>query len=797
MSSLTPRTLLLFLLASGALAQTPEHVKWSLDLTPASAPPGAKVLGHLKATIDPGWHLYSLSTPPGPIPTTIKIADRPAIERVRILQPKPDRKFDPNFNSDTETYEREAVFLVELELRKSAAASEVEITAEPRYQVCSSNSCIPPVTRKASATLKIDPAAAVPAMAIPSGYSEPKPSRSTPPGQSQGPQDETLLTFLAVAFGFGLAAIFTPCVFPMIPITMSFFLNQENATRRQSVTQAGIFCLGIIVLFSVLGLLATSLLGASGVVQLGSNPWVNGLIAAIFLVFGLSLLGAFEITIPSSILTKLNSASGQGGTFGTLLMGLTFSLASFACVGPFMGTLLVASVQGGGARPLLGMVVFAMGLSLPFFLLALFPAYLKKLPRSGGWLARVKVVMGFIVLAAMLKYLSSIDQVLQWNVLTRERFLAAWIVLFAMAGFYLLGFVRMEGIAKDEPLGPGRLLTGMLFVIFSLTLVPGMSGGKLGELDGYVPPATDTDSALAWMKNDLPGALERARREGKLVLANFTGYACTNCHWMKANMFTRPEIASDLKNFVLVDLYTDGTDAASVANQQLEAGKFQTIQIPYYVIFDADRKVVATFPTLTRNPQEFLAFLNTRAPAAAVVATAKSDLDALTVTTLDGAAFDVASLKNKVVVVNFWATWCVPCRREIPAFNRMHDKLAAKGVKIVGVSMDEDGAPAVRPFLKQNPMKYEVALGPQKLNETFKISALPVTPIFDRNGKILQRFEGFTPSEKIESAVAQALVPAVSTLLWTRPLPLAVASTRVWTRHAGVPAPQPYSSSIS
>src|ERR1700680_846425 len=166
-------------------------------------------------------------------------------------------------------------------------------------------------------------------------------------------------------------------------------------------------------------------------------------------------------------------------------MGLTFSLASFACVGPFVGTLLAASVGGGMARPVAGMVTFAAGLALPFFLLALFPAYLKRMPKSGGWLARVKVVMGFVILAAMLKYLSSVDQVLQWNVLTRERFLALWIVLFAMAGLYLLGYVRLEGVSKDEPLGLWRLLIGIGFVAFAVSLVPGMFGGKLGELDAY------------------------------------------------------------------------------------------------------------------------------------------------------------------------------------------------------------------------------------------------------------------------------------------------------------------------
>jgi thiol:disulfide interchange protein DsbD len=352
-------------------------------------------------------------------------------------------------------------------------------------------------------------------------------------------------------------------------------------------------------------------------VQIGSNVWVNGFIAAIFLAFGLSLLGAFEITIPSSVLTRLDRVSQRGGTAGTLVMGLTFSLASFACVGPFMGTLLASSVQSGGMRPLVGMLTFATGLSLPFFLLAIFPSYLKRMPKSGGWLARVKVVMGFIILAVMFKYLASIDQVLQWNLLTRERFLASWIVLFAMAGLYLLGYVRLEGVSKDEPLSLWRLLIGIAFVAFAISLGPGMFGAKLGELDAYVPVsdsaglnAAGGEPALAWIKNQFPQAKEKARREGKLVLANFTGYACTNCHWMKGNMFTRPEIRTAMQGFVLVDLYTDGTDEASRVNQEFEEKTFGTIAIPYYAIFDADGKVLASFPGLTRNPQEFLAFLN-------------------------------------------------------------------------------------------------------------------------------------------------------------------------------------------
>ena len=746
-----------------AFAQAPNQVKWSLTLEPASAAPGSKVLAHLEGAIDAGWHVYSMTTAAA-IPTTIKVAPNAAVEKFRVFQAPPKKAFDQNFNLETETYEGAARFVIELQLKPDAAAGPSEVSAEVRYQTCNDRLCIPPVRRTASASLTIDPAARAAALAIPAGFVEfTGPPKGRVAATTPGPATtdaQSLGTFLLVAFGFGLAAIFTPCVFPMIPITMSYFLNRQG-TRREAIFHAALFCLGIVVLFTGLGLLTTAILGPFGIVQLGSNPWVNGFIALVFLAFGVSLLGAFEITIPSSILTRLDRGAQSGGIAGTMLMGLTFALSSFACVGPFMGTLLAASVADGGARPPLGMVAFATGLALPFFLLALFPSYLKRLPKSGGWLARVKVVMGFIVLAAMLKFLASLDQVMQWGFLTRERFLAAWIVLFVMAGLYLLGFLRMEGIAKDEPVGLGRLLVGMLFLIFSISLVPGMCGGKLGELDAYIPlaggssgPSASGENPLVWMKNQYRAALDRARRERKLVLVNFTGYACTNCHWMKANMFTRPEVAGALRNFVLVELYTDGTDDASRVNQELQQTKFATIAIPYYAILDPDENVVASFPGLTRDPAEYLAFLGKSGAGKA----AQSDLAGLTITRLEGGSFDDAALQGKVVVVDFWATWCVPCIKEIPGFNRLNDELGGSGVVVLGVDMDEDGgAPLVESFLKDHPMKYRVVLGSPELKERFHVNSLPTTVVFDRSGKALQRFEGFTKADLLESAVKTAL----------------------------------------
>lgn len=605
-----------------AFGQKLDPIQWTFEPQEAKVASGGQLTARLTATLQSGWHLYSPTTPAGgPIPTTLTLDENPAVAKVSIYQPKPDRKFDPNFNLNVEWFEKDAAFWVVVGIQKDAPAGPLELTALVRYQACDDRQCLPP--RKKSVPLKavVDSAAAAVPFTLPAGYS-PIDAPVPPPGAAPAakPAQTGLAQFLLVAFGFGLAAVFTPCVFPMIPITMSFFLNQQSGSRGQSIAQALVFCLGIVVLFTAMGFAVTAIAGPFGVVQLGSNPWVNGFIAAVFLAFGLSLLGAFEITLPSGLLTRLDSASRRGGYGGTLLMGLTFSLTSFACVGPFVGTLLAASVQGGGVQPVLGMVSFAAGLATPFFFLAIFPSYLNKLPRSGGWMARVKIVLGFVVLAAMFKYVSNIDQVLQLGLLSREIYLAAWFVLFGLPGLYLLGFLRMEGIKPEQPVGAGRLLTAAAFLIFAVSLLPGMFGATLGALEAYVPPpaaggmaAGARGESQVWLKDQYDQALSRAKQENKLVLVTFTGYACTNCHWMKANMFTRPEIAAAVKDMILVELYTDGTDDNSKKFQNLQEKTFNTVAIPYYALMDGDGKVLASFPGLTKNAQEFLAFLTTRA----------------------------------------------------------------------------------------------------------------------------------------------------------------------------------------
>ena len=610
--------LLLALAAATAPAQKLTPITWSLTAEPARVAPGGRVLARLTAKMEPGWHLYALTAPEPIVATSVKIGPSPAIASYQLYQPEARTKFDESFGVNVASYEGETVFLLEVEIAPNAPPGPLELAASVRFQTCNNKLCLPPRRVAASAGVTIDPRAAVAPPAIPARYTlfapqAPGPAAPAVPAQSApagGGQD--LALFMLAAFGVGLASLFTPCVFPMIPITVSYFLKKPGVSRGRGLFDAALFSLGIVALFTALGLAATAALGPFGVVQLGSNVWVNAFVAVVFLLFGLSLLGAFELTIPSGVLTRLSVLSQAGGALGSLLMGLTFSLTAFACVGPFVGTLLAASVSGGGWRPLAGMVSFATGLATPFFFLALFPSYLRRMPKSGSWLERVKVVMGFLILAAMLKYLAAIDQVMQWNALTRERFLAGWIVLFALAGLYLLGLLRLPGVKPGEPVGVARLLLGAALLVFSIGLIPGMFGARLGELDAFVPPPpapAGGSGGLVWMKNQYPEALARARHENKRVLVSFTGYACTNCHWMQANMFTRPEVAAAMKDFVLVELYTDGTDDASRLNQSLQESRFRTVAIPYYVILDADGKPLAAFPGLTRDPAEFLAFL--------------------------------------------------------------------------------------------------------------------------------------------------------------------------------------------
>ncbi|MDE0629193.1 MAG: thioredoxin family protein [Bryobacterales bacterium] len=614
--------------APHALAQIYDPVQWRLELESDEATPGSKVLARLTAVIDETWHIYSSTTPEG-IPLDVAVSESDAIAGWRAYQPEPEIVFDPNFQSEVEWYSDEPVFLIELDLAPEASG-QLDVEVNVRYGACDPRQCLPPKRKSASASLMVAQDAAAAAFAIPGGYQPAvRNVRGRPPGGSPSPEsrpaqsprefgssDTGLFTFSLLALGFGFAAILTPCVFPMIPIYIGSFMGDGQRSWGSVVRQASTFCLGVVILFTAIGGALSAFLGPFGLSQIGSNAWVNLMIFAVMSAFALSMLGAFELSVPSSWTTGASARSVGTGTVATLVLSLVFTLASFACTGPFVGSLLAGSVsQGGAAFPVVGMSMFSVGLSAPFFVLSLFPALMNGLPRSGVWLAVSKRAAGIVILAIALKYLSNADKVLGWNVLSREAFLALWVALGTSGALYLWGVLRLEEDGPSGKVGLVRLGIGLAFLAFSISLVPGMLGGRLGELEAFVPEPTgrgiagDGGTGLAWAKDDYEGSAARAQAEGKPLLVSFTGYSCSNCKWMKANMFTEPEISELAQAMVLVELYTDGYDDASERHQDMQVDRFQSSSIPFYALIRPDGSVAAVFSGQTRNVEEFRSFL--------------------------------------------------------------------------------------------------------------------------------------------------------------------------------------------
>jgi len=426
-------------------------------------------------------------------------------------------------------------------------------------------------------------------------------------------QASTLGSYVALAALMGALSLLTPCVFPMVPITVSYFTNRPGRTRRDAVTEALVYGLGIVLTFTAVGFVLAIGFGASGLTRFAANPWLNIGVTALFVAFAMSLFGVWEIALPSGLVNAAARAdAGKGRFVGTLLMGLAFTLTSFTCTAPFLGTLLVVAAQGDWQWPLAGMLAFSSVFAAPFVALALAPHWLKSLPRSGGWLIAVKAVMGMAELAAAMKFLSNVDLVWHWGIFTRNVVLASWIVIALMLVLYLAGLIPLGRAPRlPRPRG-GRLLASAATLALAVWLGSGLAGRRLGELEAFLPPI-DAVGAVArgeqhWLTN-YEEALAAAAKTNRPVLVNFSGYTCTNCRWMEANMFTRPEIASELSKFVLVELYTDGTDDMNRRYQQLEQDLFGTVALPYYAVLGPDGTPKVAFGGLTRSSDEYLNFL--------------------------------------------------------------------------------------------------------------------------------------------------------------------------------------------
>jgi thiol:disulfide interchange protein DsbD len=393
-------------------------------------------------------------------------------------------------------------------------------------------------------------------------------------------------------------------------------------SRRQALADALLYSFGIVFTFTAIGFLLTFMFGAGGLNRVATSPAVNVLIATIFVVFALSLFGVFEIRVPSSWLSAVDKKSSSvGGPVGILLMALTFSLTSFTCTVPFVGTVMVAATQGDWLWSLLGITAFAAVFSAPFFLLALFPSWLKSLPKSGSWMDSIKITMGFLELAAAMKFISNVDLVYQWELVTRPVFIAVWLAIALITALYLLGRFYFPHEAPTASVSAGRVLTATFFLAISLYLFRGLFGFPLGELDAFLPPrdyggvgtlfssSGESPKQEERWYTDYQEALAVARAENRNVFVDFTGYTCTNCRWMEANMFVRDEVQRLFQQMVLVRLYTDGGLPEHEANLNMERDRFGTIALPFYVLVTPEDEVIDVFPGLTRNEAEFVGFL--------------------------------------------------------------------------------------------------------------------------------------------------------------------------------------------
>lgn len=630
----------IFVLPLISFAQNP--TKWSLesDVKGKTLKSGESFKAKLKAEIEDGWHLYAVEQPTGgPFPTKISIPkDIPFIIDGKIQSPKPIVKFDLNFPNpadgkplETKFFEKNAEFDLLLKTLEAANADSLVVIA--RFQVCNETLCLPPKDVKVSFAGYEDAKKSGQESVVggqKNENSQPKSidARQQPANieqQKTDPRPPTteLFSFLWLAVSLGALSLLTPCVFPMIPITVSYFTNHTSKSRGNAVKLASVYSLGIILTFTILGMLLAIFVGAAGINLFAANPYVNLVITAIFLFFAFNLFGAYEITVPTGILTKLDnltrSREGEGsGIIGALLMGLTFTLTSFTCTSPFVGTILVSASNGDWQKPLVGMLAYSTVFALPFFILALAPQYVSQLPRAGGWMNSIKVAMGFLEVAAAMKFISNVDLIWKWGIFTRPVVLAIWIAVGVILSLYLLGKFQLPHDSKPERIGAFRLMSAVVSLAISFYLLTGLFGAKLGELESFLPPDLENSSTkifgekseeLKWIDNDLDKALAQAKIESKRVFIDFTGYTCTNCRWMEANVFPKKEVEAELNNFVLVRLYTDDGSENNVRQQEYQERTFQTVALPYYAIVEADGKTVSTFPGLTRNVPEFVDFL--------------------------------------------------------------------------------------------------------------------------------------------------------------------------------------------
>ena len=589
-----------------------------------TAHPGGTFRVAIDAVIPIGWHLYSVTQPPGgPITTTFAIGPEAVFHQSGpIISPAPRLAPDPNFGIVSEWYEDSAHFALPVAVSPGVRAGRWEVQVRVRYQTCTDRFCLPPREDTLHVRIRV---AGAPMRTTTANHAVPPSARTAPPGPvvstpRQAPHEaESFMLFLWLAATMGALSLLTPCVFPMVPITVSYFSRRHEDSRARAAGHALLYGAGIVGAFSGLGLGATLLFGVAGLNRFAADPWLNLAIGVLFVGFALSLFEVLHVALPSRLVNWLDRASRgtrMGGIGATLLMGVTFAVTTFTCTAPFVGTLLVSAAEGDWRWPAAGLLVFSLVLALPLVVLALVPGALARLPRSGEWMQTVKGALGFIELGAATKFLSNADLVMGWGVFTHQVVVATWVALGVLLALYLLGVRPGRKPTWRRPRSPARPIAAAVAVATTLWLARGLAGHRLGEFEAFLPPAGARGDGVAgagelpWMLNDLDGALRRARGEHRLVLIDFTGYTCTNCRWMEANMFTRPSVRDALTPFVRVRLFTDGEGDLYRRQQALEEERFHTVALPFYAVVDSLGAPQGTFLGMTRNAGEFVRFLS-------------------------------------------------------------------------------------------------------------------------------------------------------------------------------------------
>jgi len=608
--------------AAPLLGQFPADVVRSvISIDRTDVRPGEQVILQADIDIESGWHVYSGDfSGLGPVPTHFELDDSTKVSAVGPFQEPPSKRvWDKGFEIEVGWHSGSLKVRQALALAGDLPAGPMLLEGHFAYMACTEIMCLSPTYQRFSFQLQVEERPVRDAYA----FRPTKPALSAVTGlegtELQRAVLEGLWSFLLLSMGMGLVALLTPCVFPMIPITVSFFLKQGESGKIPPLKAAGLYGVGIVIIYSLLGFLLALTLGATGANQLASNPWINLFLAGLFVYFALSLFGMYEIQLPSRLRQFSLAQEARAGLVGIFFMALTFTLTSFTCTIPFVGLLLVAASQGHYLWPAIGMVTYSITFALPFFLLALFPQYLARLPKSGGWMNSVKVVMGFLELAAAFKFISNSDLVWSWGFFSHKLVLASWTVILLLTGFYLLGKIQLPHDSPVERVSVSRLLSSGAFLILGFLLGAGLAGQKIpGLVEAYLPPRISEEGAGIVLDNRLGGlhwyeeydeALAQAKSLGLPIFLDVTGYTCTNCRWMEANIFTKQAVAERFRQFVLLRLYTDGGNNFR-EKQRFVVERFGTAALPFYVILSPDGSEIVRFPGMTTDYQRFTAFLD-------------------------------------------------------------------------------------------------------------------------------------------------------------------------------------------